>query len=261
VTAIALPAPDELIPSLLDVAREAGRAILGHYHPEVARADKADGSPVTAADHASEAIIVAALQAIDPGIPVVAEEAFAAGRVPGDVAGRFWLVDPLDGTKEFLKANGEFCICIGLVEDRRPVLGLIHAPVGGESFWGHGDQAYRQAGDARPERIHARRKPASGLVVLASRSHGDRDDLKKFLAGKNVAETRISGSAVKFCRLAQGVGDLYPRLGPTMEWDTAAGHAILDAAGGSVTMLDGSPLLYGKPGFLNTPFVARGRSS
>jgi 3'(2'), 5'-bisphosphate nucleotidase len=251
-----------LIPDLIETARAAARAILEHYHPEVERWDKDDKSPVTAADHASEAIIERALVAIDPAVPVVAEEAFAAGRIPDVSRGRFWLVDPLDGTKEFLKANGEFCINIGLVEERRPILGLIHAPVSGETFWGYGGQAFMQAkGGQKVQAIRTRLAPEAGLVVLASRSHGNRDDLKGFLADKKVQEVRISGSAMKFCRLAQGVGDLYPRLGPTMEWDSCAGHAILDAAGGSVTTLDGGPFLYAKPGFRNTPFVARGRAS
>jgi 3'(2'), 5'-bisphosphate nucleotidase len=214
---------------------------------------------VTAADHASEAIIEHALPAITPDIPVVAEEAHAAGRVADRAGGAFWLVDPLDGTKEFLKTNGEFCVCIALVEDRRPILGVIYVPVSDEMFWGFGGKAFRQAKGGPAQPIQARQAPDAGLVVLASRSHNNRDDLKDYLAGYNVLEIRISGSAVKFCRLAQGLGDLYPRLGPTMEWDSAAGHAILDAAGGSVTMLDGSPLLYAKTGFRNTPFVARGR--
>ncbi len=251
--------PDALFPSLLAIARAAGKAILEHYHPEVTRGDKADGSPVTAADHAAEAIIVRALRALDATIPVVAEEEFAAGRVPEVADGRFWLVDPLDGTKEFLKANGEFTVNIGLVENRRPILGVIHAPATDEIFWGAENRAFGQEGSGPVRPIAARKAPAEGLVVLASRSHSNREDLKRFLADKNVAEIRISGSAIKFCRLAAGVGDLYPRLGPTMEWDTAAGQAILEAAGGGVTTIDGQPFRYAKAGFLNGHFVARGR--
>jgi 3'(2'), 5'-bisphosphate nucleotidase len=251
--------PDALVPALLAIARDAGKAILQHYHPEVTRGDKADGSPVTAADHASEAIIVRALRQLDPAVPVVAEEEFAAGRVPAVAADRFWLVDPLDGTKEFLKANGEFTVNIGLVEDRRPVLGVIHAPVADEYFWGAQGRAFARNGDGPARPIAARPAPPEGLVVLASRSHSNRDDLKRFLADMKVAEIRISGSAIKFCRLAEGRADLYPRLGPTMEWDTAAGQAILEAAGGSVTTIDGRPFHYAKPGFLNGHFVARGR--
>ncbi|MCC6472001.1 MAG: 3'(2'),5'-bisphosphate nucleotidase CysQ [Alphaproteobacteria bacterium] len=257
-----MPSPanlQSLATPLLAIAREAGRAILTHYHPEVTRSDKSDGSPVTAADHASEAIIVRALAKLDPGIPVVAEEEFAAGRVHDVGDGRFWLVDPLDGTKEFLKANGEFTVNIGLVENRRPILGVILAPVGDEIFWGAEGRAFAQKGSGPARPIAARKAPPEGLVVLASRSHSNRDDLKQFLADKKVSEIRIGGSAIKFCRVAAGEGDLYPRLGPTMEWDTAAGQAILDAAGGSTTTLDGRPFLYAKPGFLNGKFIARGK--
>lgn len=253
------PQLHDLFDPVLKIARQAGHAILQHYHPEVTRADKADGSPVTAADHASEAIIIPALTALTPDAPVVAEEAFAAGRVPEIGAGRYWLVDPLDGTKEFLKANGEFTVNIGLVEGRVPILGVLLAPVSGEIFWGAGDTAYGQALEDGPvRRLKAREVPAEGAVVLASRSHSNSDALANFLKGTKVGEIRISGSAMKFCRVAEGVADLYPRLGPTMEWDTAAGQAILAAAGGSTRTMDGQPFRYGKPGFLNGQFIARG---
>ncbi len=248
-----------LFDPVVRIARAAGRAILEHYHPEVTRADKADGSPVTAADHASEAVIIPALTALTPDAPVVAEEAFAAGRVPDVGTGRHWLVDPLDGTKEFLKANGEFTVNIGLVENHVPILGVLLAPVSGEIFWGAGDTAYGQAREGGPvRRLKAREVPTDGAVVLASRSHSNSDALAKFLEGTKVSEIRISGSAIKFCRVAEGVADLYPRLGPTMEWDTAAGQAILAAAGGSTRTMDGRPFRYGKPGFLNGHFLARG---
>ena len=248
-----------LFDPVVAIARAAGAAILEHYHPEVTRTDKADGSPVTAADHASEAIIIPALTALTPDAPVVAEEAFAAGQVPDFSTGRYWLVDPLDGTKEFLKANGEFTVNIGLVENHVPVLGVLLAPVSGEIFWGAGDTAYGQAREGGPvKRLKAREVPADGAVVLASRSHSNSDALANFLKGMKISEIRIGGSAIKFCRVAEGVADLYPRLGPTMEWDTAAGQAILAAAGGSTRTLDGQPFRYGKPGFLNGNFLARG---
>jgi 3'(2'), 5'-bisphosphate nucleotidase len=239
--------------------REAGRAIMRHYRPGVAKSDKADGSPVTAADHAAEAILLAALGAIDASIPVVAEEAFAAGRVPDISGGRFWLVDPLDGTKEFLKANGEFSINVGLVVARKPVLGAVYAPATGELFWAADGRAHTRMGDGPEREIHARAAPAAGLVVMASRSHNTREEIDKYLAGMKVAEIRVSGSAIKLCRVAAGEADLYPRLGPTMEWDSCGGHAIVVAAGGRVETLDGGPLLYAKPGFLNPAYVARGR--
>ncbi len=248
-----------LIPPLLEAARAAGTAILEHYHPGVARSDKADGSPVTAADHAAEAVILSALASLDPATPVLAEEQFAAGKAPKVSTGRFWLVDPLDGTKEFLKGNGEFSVNIGLVENRAPILGVLLAPASGEMFWGCGGRAFTRKGDGPERPIAARAAPKEGLTVAASRSHDSRDKLNAFLAGKKIAAVKATGSAIKFCRVAAGEADLYPRLGPTMEWDSAAGHAILLAAGGSVATLDGGPLLYAKPGFLNPPYVARGR--
>ncbi len=250
-----------MIPPLLGAVREAGRAILQHYKPDVAKTDKADGSPVTAADHASERIILRALGAIDSTIPVVAEESFEAGHVP-DVAGkRFWLVDPLDGTKEFLKANGEFSINVGLVENRRPILGVVYAPVQQEMFWCADGKAFAQDGDGPEREIRVRTAPSSGLIVAASRSHDSRADVEAFLAGIGVkaAEFRITGSAIKFARVAAGEADIYPRLGPTMEWDSCGGHALVLAAGGTVTTLDGKPLLYEKPGFRNPGYIARGR--
>ena len=239
--------------------REAGRAILKHYRADVARADKSDGSPVTAADHAAEAVILKTLAAVDPGTPVLAEEQVAAGNIPKVSTGRFWLVDPLDGTKEFLKGNGEFTVNLGLVENRAPILGIVHAPVSGEMFWGYDAKAFMRTGDGPARPIAARAPAKDGLVVMASRSHDKRADLDAFLKGRKVAEIRITGSAIKFCRVAAGAADLYPRLGPTMEWDSAGGHAILLAAGGALATLDGGRLLYGKPGFLNPPYVARGR--
>lgn len=258
---IAPTAPQLLIPPLLEAVREAGRAILRHYRPDVAKSDKADGSPVTAADHASEEIIVRALGAIDSAIPVVAEEAFAAGRVP-DVAGRrFWLVDPLDGTKEFLKANGEFSVNVGLVENRRPILGVVYAPVKREMFWCDGGKAFARTGDGPEREIRVRTAPPGGMVVAASRSHDSRAEVDAFLAGIGVkaAGYLITGSAIKFARVATGEADIYPRLGPTMEWDSCGGHAIVLAAGGTVATLDGKPLLYEKPGFRNPSYIARGR--
>jgi 3'(2'), 5'-bisphosphate nucleotidase len=227
----------------------------------VEKSDKADGSPVTAADHAAEKVIVEALARLDPGCPVVAEEAFARGRAPDLAGGRFWLVDPLDGTKEFLKANGEFTVNVGLVEDRLPILGVVYAPATGEMFWGAGGKAFTQTGEGGPREIRARSAPASGLVVAASRSHDTRAEVEEYLRriGVKVAEYRITGSAIKLARVAAGEADIHPRLGPTMEWDSCGGHAIVLAAGGRVETLDGGKLVYGKPGFLNPPYVARGR--
>jgi len=222
---------------------------------EVAR--KADRSVVTEADHAAEAIIVAGLREGAPEIPVIAEEAVAGGAV--SVASPcFWLVDPLDGTREFTDGNDDFAVNIGLVRDGRVVLGAVGVPATGEVFGGIvGVGAWKRQGGVETP-VCARAVPAEGLTVLASRHHGDSARLDAFLDGRVVAKTVNFGSSLKFCRLAEGIADLYPRFGRTMEWDTAAPQAVLEAAGGTVRTLDGMPLRYGKPGWENPHFVCTG---
>ena len=261
------------------LARHAGSVVMAVYATDFAVQGKADASPVTLADAQAEAVILAGLQALTPDIPVVAEEAAAAGLAPQVGAnGRFWLVDPLDGTREFVARNGEFTVNIALIEHGRPLLGVVLAPAinnrgGGEGgdggdggagqtgvlyagLVGHGAWVEDSAG-RRP--IHCRVVPAAGLTVLASRSHGDAAALDAYLAGRRVAQLGTAGSSLKLCLLAAGQADLYPRLGRTMEWDIAAGHAVLAAAGGSVCRIDnGAPLAYGKPGYENPHFVAAG---
>ncbi|MCY4548269.1 MAG: 3'(2'),5'-bisphosphate nucleotidase CysQ [Defluviicoccus sp.] len=251
-------------PALLDriaaIAEDAGRAILRHYRSGVAVERKADSSPVTIADREAEALILRALQAIDPAVPAIAEEASAAGAAPAEGGERFWLVDPLDGTREFLGETDEFTVNIALIEDGVPVLGAVHAPALGETYGGLAPgAAWRSRRGGAREAISARTVPAEGPVVLSSRRHGDRARLAQLLAGMNVSAHRIVGSSLKFCLLAAGEGDLYPRYGETNEWDTAAGDAVLRAAGGGVRTTGGAPLAYGKPGFLNPEFIARGR--
>jgi 3'(2'), 5'-bisphosphate nucleotidase len=245
--------------ALVALARRAGAAILPHYEPAVAADTKADGSPVTAADHAAEAVIVEELRGLTPDIPVIAEEEVARGGTPPVPAGRFWLVDPLDGTKEFLAHNGEFTVNIALVEAGRPVLGVVYAPALGVTYWtdGAGGAIMEEPG-AAPRAIAVRAVPADGVVVAASRSHRNKAELERFLAGLTVARQVIAGSSIKFCLIARGEADLYPRFGTTMEWDTAAGHAVLAAAGGRVETIDGDELAYGKPDFRNPHFIARG---
>ena len=251
--------------SLLDVAQRAawraGAAILEVYNavdaPDVRR--KADDSPVTRADERAEAIIVEMLHAAAPAIPVVAEETAAREGLPGVPPPRFWLVDPLDGTKEFLRRNGEFTVNIALVEGDRPVLGVVHVPALSETFAAAGvGTATRQRRDAAPQSIKVRPVPPRGAVVVHSRSHENNEKLATYLATLDHPITRVSGSAIKFGLIAAGEADLYPRFGPTMEWDTAAGQAVLEAAGGSVTTLEGAAFRYGKPGFRNTGFLALG---
>jgi 3'(2'), 5'-bisphosphate nucleotidase len=239
------------------IGLRAGEVVMAVYASDFEVRGKTDASPVTLADEQAEAVIVAALRELAPGVPIVAEEAVAAGQVP-QAAARFWLVDPLDGTKEFISRNGEFTVNIALIEDGTPVLGVVLAPAIGRLFAGsvgHGAWV-EEGGERRP--IHCRRVPPEGLTVVASRSHGDADALDAFLGGRLVAALRNAGSSLKLCLVAAGEADLYPRLGRTMEWDIAAGHAVLAAAGGRVTDLAGAPLRYGKPGFDNPHFVASG---
>ncbi len=233
-------------------------AILEIYHSPFEVRSKADASPVTEADERAETIIVAALAKLAPEIPVVAEE--MASRGEAIAAERFWLVDPLDGTREFVAKNGEFTTNIGLIEGDRTVLGVVHLPVTNVTYAGAGlGTATRQDQDSAPTGIAVRRIPATGAIVARSRSHGNNDKMSAYLATLNQPQSRVAGSAAKFCFVADGSADLYPRFGPTMEWDTAAGHAVVEAAGGSVTCLDGSQFRYAKPGFLNPEFLCKGR--
>jgi 3'(2'), 5'-bisphosphate nucleotidase len=253
----------ELLEGLAALARQAGAVVMEVYATDFAVRGKGDASPVTEADEQAEAVILAGLAALAPDIPVVAEESAAAGRTPDVSGGRFWLVDPLDGTREFIHRNGEFTVNIALIVQGAPVLGVVFAPAvegaNGRMFAGAvGLGAW--VDDAQGRRaIHARAVPAEGLTVVASRSHGDASALDAFLAGRRVARLTNAGSSLKLCLIAEGAADLYPRHGRTMEWDIAAGHAVLAAAGGQVWAIDGSaPLAYGKPGFENPHFWAAG---
>lgn len=257
-------ASKELLGAIGALAREAGDAILRIYAEPFDVVHKHDKSPVTEADHAAEAIILRGLKELTPDLPVIAEEEMAAGREP-DTSGKvFWLVDPLDGTKEFVKKNGEFTVNIALVADQHPVLGVVLQPATGLLWRGlnAGDQPYAEClrGAQPAQRISTRPPPQDGITVFASRSHGSYHDpeLEDFLGSFRIGMRRQAGSSLKFCLVASGDADLYPRFGPTMEWDTAAGQAVLEAAGGRMTTPDGQPFLYGKPGFRNGNFVAQG---
>jgi 3'(2'), 5'-bisphosphate nucleotidase len=247
----------DLVEQLLPVARAAGKAILEIYATDFAVTRKSDASPVTEADDQAEAIIISALETITPDIPIVSEEAASAGHIP-KIGTRFWLVDPLDGTKEFIGRNGEFTVNIGLIENLKPSLGIVFAPALDRMFAGvEGGGAFLEdSGKRQP--IACRRPPDQGLTVVASRSYGDAAALDGFLAGRKVASRTTAGSSLKLCLVAAGEADIYPRLGRTMEWDIAAGHAILKAAGGRVRTLDGAELAYGKPDFANPHFFAAG---
>ncbi|WP_019960991.1 3'(2'),5'-bisphosphate nucleotidase CysQ [Woodsholea maritima] len=246
------------------ICLSAGPAVMEVYHSDFTPEQKADKSPVTLADQRAEAIILDALQAGLPDIPVLAEESFAAGLRP-DIDGDFILVDPVDGTKEFINKRDEFTINIAYIRDRHPLAGAVYAPAKARLYWG-GEAAY--ALDIAPgesfslgnaERLHTQKGKAGAMIAVMSRSHADEETLN-FAKQAGVSDTVSAGSSLKFCLLAEGKAHLYPRFGPTMEWDTAAGHGVLNAAGGSVTNPDGTPFLYGKTdaGYLNAAFIARG---
>ena len=222
---------------------------------------KSDASPVTEADHAAEAVIVAGLRAATPDIPVIAEEEMAAGRIQGN-APAFWLVDPLDGTREFSAGRDEFAVCIGLVRNGRAVLGVVGAPAQHELFGGIvGVGAWKRSA-AGTVKITTREVPAEGIAVVASRHDADDPRLKPYLEGRKIASLLNIGSALKFCRVAEGIADLYPRFGRTMEWDTAAAQAVVEAAGGRVVeALTGEHFHYGKSGWENPGFICWGRAA
>jgi 3'(2'), 5'-bisphosphate nucleotidase len=249
----------ELSDPLIAAARRAGDAILAVRAKGLEVREKADHSPVTEADEVAEGIILAVLHDIAPAIPVVAEESVAHDGAPDVGTGRFWLVDPLDGTKEFIAGRDEFTVNIALIGGGNPIMGVVYLPALDELYLGiAGNGAWRQwPNDAALDAIAVRRVPKEGLTVLASRSHRT-PEVDAYLAPLSVVELRSAGSSLKFCVLACGQADLYPRFGRTMEWDTAAGDAVLRAAGGSVTTLDGAALCYAKPGFANPDFIARG---
>jgi 3'(2'), 5'-bisphosphate nucleotidase len=252
--------------ALAEIAFEAGKIILKHYADEtITTREKKDHSPVTAADEEAEAFILSRLKILAPEVPIIAEEEAASGRI-AKVGSRFFLVDPLDGTKEFLSRNGEFTVNIAEIINCAPVRGVVYIPVKERLFVGevgHGAFEVRTANavldwsDTR--KIEVCKPAQDGLVVVASRSHRDYKT-EEFLADYKVKDFVAAGSSLKFCLIATGEADLYPRLGRTMEWDTAAGHAVLAAAGGNVTTIDGQPFVYGKTEekFANPFFLARG---
>ena len=249
-----------LLAELTPLIHEAGELVMRIYATDFAVEVKGDDSPVTLADQFAEKVIFEGLRRLTPEIPIVGEEAASAGDIP-DVSNRFWLVDPIDGTKEFVNRNGEFTVNIALIDHGVPVLGLVLAPALGRLYSGAaGLGAWVEDRNVRWP-IAARSEPGDGLTVVGSRHHGDDAAVSAFLAGRSIAARRAVGSSLKLCLLAEGLADVYPRFGRTMEWDTAAGDAVLRAAGGSVRTLAGAPLAYGKPGFENPDFAAWGRTS
>ncbi len=246
-----------LLPALEELARRAGAAIMEIYAHDFDVRRKGDQSPVTAADERAEALILPGLRALTPDIPIVAEEEAAAGRIPKVGRGPFWLVDPLDGTKEFIKRNGEFTVNIGLIADGVPAAGVVLAPAMGVLWSGACGRAFRVDATGERRAIRCRALPACGAVVLTSRSHNNPEALKTWMEQFPGSTLDFAGSSLKFCKVAEGSADLYPRFGPTCEWDTAAASAVLLAAGGRVETFDGVPLAYAKPDFRNPDFIAR----
>lgn len=255
--------------SLIELAWRAGDAILSVYRSDDFDVEaKGDGSPLTRADRLAHETIVAGLETLFPGTPVLSEESDPeegggeTGAGPRSGWETFWLVDPLDGTKEFIKRNGEFTVNIALIRDREPVWGVVLAPALGRGYaggTGYPTRRFERDGGSTPIRV---REYGGGVAtVVASRSHrGEAVDafLRSLEAREAAAEVRSMGSSLKLCLVAEGAADVYPRLGPTCEWDTGAAHAVVTGAGGQVTDLEGRPLAYNKPSVLNPWFVASG---
>lgn len=241
---------------MAQIAQEAGALVLRHFKNGTPVRRKSDFSPVTAADEEAEQLILARLAEIAPDVPVIAEECMSRGG-QAEAGRRFFLVDPLDGTEEFVAKRDEFTVNIALVEDGMAVCGALVAPAKDRAFLGEkGKGAWEIARDGSRRSIAARSPPDEGLTVLVSRSHAQAGELGP---GIRLARTVSMGSSLKLAIIAAGEADFYPRMGRTMEWDIAAGQALLEAAGGSVRTVDGQPLRYGKPGLCNGGFIARGR--
>jgi 3'(2'), 5'-bisphosphate nucleotidase len=250
---------DRIVPELVSIARAAGEIILDVRKAGFEIRSKADKSPVTIADERAEAFILERLATLAPEIPAVGEEAYAAGARPDLGGGVFWLVDALDGTREFSNGGADFTVNIGLVADGVPVAGVVGAPALGAIYVGSPAGAFRTSGGTALAPIMARMSDPAGLVAVISKSHQSTEE--DFLARYPIKQIVNRGSSLKFALIAAGEADIYPRLGPTSEWDIAAGHAVLAAAGGTVTTLDGGPLVYGKADIRNPHFVARGKLS
>ena len=238
------------------IARQAGDAILTHYESDPQTRSKSDGSPLTLADEAANQVILDELRSWDPSIPVISEESASAPYDERKSWSKFWLVDPLDGTKEFISRNGEFTVNIALIDSGQPVLGVVYAPALDLMYSaGSGLGAWRTRHDGKRERIHCR--PAeldAPLTIVESRSHPSKE-LEDFLSDVNVGDRVAMGSSLKFCVVAEGRADIYPRLGPTMEWDVAAGDCVFRDA--TRVGRNSSPLTYNKPDLRNTSFVIR----
>ena len=250
--------PNKLLLDVTALAREAGRAILEVYASSFSVQEKADSSPLTEADLRSEKLILAGLRRIAPEIPVLSEETGQSAWAVRRNWSRLWVVDPLDGTKEFVRRNGEFTVNIALVDNHRPVLGIVHAPALERDYFAcEGIGAFRSDARAAGRPIRVARRGSGAVRVVGSRSHRG-SSLDGFLSRVGAHELVEVGSSLKLCLVAEGSADVYPRLGPTCEWDTAAGQCVLEQAGGQVLKLDGEPLEYNREDTLNPNFVGFG---
>ncbi|HFD92348.1 MAG TPA: 3'(2'),5'-bisphosphate nucleotidase [Gammaproteobacteria bacterium] len=249
-------APDlqALLPRVIDIARQASDRILEVYNSEFAITHKDDKSPLTAADMAAHKVIVAGLSELTPDIPVLSEESASIPFAERARWQRYWLVDPLDGTKEFIKRNGEFTVNIALIEDHAPVLGVIVVPVSGLCYFAaRGAGAFKQMPGEEARAIHVKALDPGHVIAVGSRSHAG-PQLEQFLKNLGSYELKSMGSSLKICLVAEGKADVYPRLGLTSEWDTAAAHCIVEEAGGRLTDIHMAPLRYNTKDSLLNPF-------
>lgn len=246
-----------LLNNLLTIADTASQKVMAIYQTDFEVNTKEDNSPITAADLASHHVIVDGLKALTPDIPILSEESANAPWEERKSWTRFWLVDPIDGTKDFTNRTGEFTVNIALIENGEPMIGVVTAPALNEAYWGiKGQGAWKREADGSARQLQVVEPPEAKRAV-ASKNHMN-EETRDFIDRLGNHELVQAGSSLKFCRIAEGKADIYPRLGPTCEWDTGAAHAVLAAAGGKVNKLDGTPLVYGKEDVLNPYFVASG---
>lgn len=251
-----IPNLTSLTPKIIALAKEAGQLICQVYQKEITVVEKKDGSPLTQADYQSHLFLKEGLETLTPSIPVISEEDEASWKTKSPL---FWLVDPLDGTKGFIQKTGEFCINIALIHKNYPIFGLIYIPLTKEVFYGYDKKAWRSA-KGKTDLIHTRPFPSQGGTLLLGgygKKFKEQEDF--FLKSYPIAKVERIRSAIKFCTIAMGQADLYVRYEKCGEWDTAAGQILVEAAGGLMTSLDGTPFVYGKPGLINKGFIVFGR--
>lgn len=244
------------IQEIINIAKQAGDIIMSYYNHEAIDVEyKKDSSPVTQADLASNELICESLSKLTPSIPLISEESEINSPISSSI---FWSIDPLDATQSFIERNGEFTVNIALIKDNKPAIGVVYAPLSKRLYYVDNNKAYKQLDENDPIEIKTRPTPKDGIVVVTSCYYKNQKKLDLYLKDKKIDQTIPISSSIKICMIAEGLADLYPRFGRTMEWDTAAGHAILNAAGGSIKNLDGKELNYGhfEKGYYNPEFIA-----